>query len=225
MIELYKVAAYAVLVAALFFVGELIRKTGKTEPEFTRKLAHISCGLVGISFIYTFNEVWAVALLTGLFALVLYISQKRKTLNSIHGVSRETYGAPLFPVAVGICFYLQNALQLQAVYVTALLTLSLADPAAAITGSRFPLKPFREIKVLNATELRNKSVGGCIGFLLTALLIAIAFACLSDAGSFSFGAACFAAFAAMLAEALSIKGTDNLNIPVIYMLSYSLILN
>ena len=133
----------------LFFIGELLLKFFKVSSEISRKFAHITSGLLACAFPFAFDSHWWVMAICASFLALLYLSAKFNFLKSINSVERKTYGSVLYPIAIYICFFLNQLLtndsgQFQ-FYFTSVLILALSDPLAAIIGGNYPIFRFKKI--------------------------------------------------------------------------------
>jgi phytol kinase len=211
--EILKIIGYSIVTLALIFVSEQIRKSGKVQPEFTRKLSHISAGLLGISFFFIFKEWWAVLVYTGAFSVLLTVAYYKKHLHSIHGVERKTWGAQIFPISVGITYAAQAWLNVPQIYCPAILTLTFADPAASIVGTRWPILKYKLWK-------SNKSLSGSTSFFLVAFFVSYAFNILFQAQTIPLDILIIACLTATFMEAVIGWGFDNFAIPMSYIIVY-----
>jgi len=213
MMEVIKILGYSIVTLALIFTSEQIRKSGKTYPEFTRKLSHISAGLLGISFYYIFNAWWAVLVYTAAFSILLTVAYHQKALHSIHGVERETWGAQIFPISVGLCFAAQYWLKIPEAYCPAILTLTFADPAASAVGRRWPIVKYNFLG-------SNKSIAGSTAFFMAALTVSIVFNSFFSNQLIPFNTLVLACVVATIMEATVGRGFDNIAVPASYLLVY-----
>lgn len=160
------IAAFVGMFGAL----SLYQRACAPRPETVRKLFHIGMGLVSLALPLFFSSVWpvlALSLLTiiALFAVRKMASLKQRFGNVICGVKRRSFGELYFSAGVAAAFYLADGNWLA--YSIAILTLSLADSAAAIVGARFGNLRFRLI-----TD--QKSIEGSVTFSTVAFLCAYA---------------------------------------------------
>jgi len=183
----------------LFAIGEFLKTYLKVKAEWTRKFVHIGTGLLSLTFPILFENHWFVFLLCFSFLAILLMSQKKKFLNSINGVSRKTCGATLFPVTVYFCFLLQAQTDNILYYSLPILILTLSDPLAAIVGQKFPLGKYN---ILGHT----KTMAASTAFWLSAFGI-------SWSMGIDINSSLLIAFVASIAEAVSKDGYDNLTIP------------
>ena len=143
------------------------------------------------------------------FAIILVLSIKWNFLNSINAIKRPSRGSVLYPVVVVICYLFQYYRGSYTYYFIPILILALADPAAAWAGNKFKYKPFSVLA-------NSKTLGGSIGFFIVAFLIAVIGLYLRDNQNISLILICSLIIALLtsVSEALSIRGYDNLFIPL-----------
>jgi len=191
--------------AALFAVSELLFRKFSWSGEQTRKLSHTLSGLFCLSFPWLFQDLGYIYLLGGGFMLFLHITERKGWMPSIHQVSRQTRGALLFPLAVMCCFTAAHFMYNDRFFFVPLLLLALADAAACLVGQKWPLRTFK----VRGSE---KSWGGSLTFLGIALVISSIG--LWNVFYYPIFSILSVALAATLAEAVSIKGWDNITIPI-----------
>lgn len=126
------VLAVALVYLTIFILTEILKTQFRLKSETTRKVAHVASGFVAIPLPF-FLTLQQLSLLAGGFFVLLLVSRRFGWLPSIHRVSRMTLGAIVFPIAVLITALLTWPYHFDA-YVFAMLTMALADPAAAIFG-------------------------------------------------------------------------------------------
>ena len=216
MLDIINLVAYSALIALLFSIGELLRTYMRLPAETTRKMAHITCGLIGLSFAYGLQSGLAIGLICLLFCGVLLYTQIYKNLESIHGIDRISWGAVLFPASVAISYFLTQYKMVPAVYPAAILVLTLADPAAAMGGSVLPITRFGGV-------FDGKSLGGSLSFFLIALGSLAGIQYFVPMPNITFGVLLAMAGSSTAAELLGRKGTDNLFIPLACIVSYYLL--
>lgn len=120
------------LCASILVLAEALHRYFTLEPEWTRKLVHVLMGLTATAFPWLFHDGRSVALLCALFAAILGASLAFSRLPSVHGVGRRTGGVLWFPLGVASVFAAAGGRA--DLYATAILVLTLADPAAAMVG-------------------------------------------------------------------------------------------
>jgi phytol kinase len=101
--------------------------------ETTRRIAH-AVGAVSVGFLPLFLHLPELIALALLFTAVLAVTRGRNMLRSVHAIDRASVGALVFPagllLAVLIGWHHPGAIAYAA------LVLGLADPAAAVVGTR-----------------------------------------------------------------------------------------
>jgi phytol kinase len=181
-------------------------------PETSRKLFHLGGGLTTLALPWMFADVWPVLLLTAITVPTLFsLKHVRRLRNGLgdvlYGVTRPSLGEIYFPLSACLLFVLAHDQPL--LYIVPLLLLTLADPAAAIVGSRYGSLHY-------VTRDGHKSLEGSLAFFSVAffgtsgaLLLAGATANVAVPG-----VALTLALLLTLVEAISWRGLDNLLIPV-----------
>ncbi|HET7630139.1 MAG TPA: hypothetical protein VFK03_02085, partial [Candidatus Saccharimonadales bacterium] len=106
---------------------------GRRHGEASRKLIHISVGTF-VAFWPLFLSWQQIELLSLAFVGAVLISRQFHVFKAIHSVQRPTWGELYFGIAVGLVAMLTHE---PAIYVAALLHMSLADGLAAIVGHRY----------------------------------------------------------------------------------------
>lgn len=210
------VFAYTVLYFVLFGFAEALYHFGKWHAEKTRKVVHVGTGLLALTFPRFLEDFWQVAILCISFLLLMGVSEKFHWFRSITGVERRSYGSWLFALVVMLCFYLQLKFEEGVYYYFPLLVLSISDPLAALVGKSKPIKVFRVFG-------QQKSLGGSLAFLVSATVIGFSYFSLVDQSP-SWILLLLASVGAAWAEFCSIKGWDNLTIPLSIILVLKLLL-
>lgn len=194
-------------VLMLLVLSEYLWRRERLRGERARKLIHVAAG-VFIAFWPWFMPFRTIQLISLVMIVVILLSRKFNIFQGIHGVRRHTIGDVLFPVAVGLIASLAAS---KWVFAAALLHLGLADGMAAVVGDRLGKK--------NRYKLFGefKSIAGSLTFLGFSVLIMI--------GLIIFGPAQFRSFylplitllpvMATCMENLSIRGTDNIFVPLL----------
>lgn len=195
----------------LFGIAEILHHEFRQQPEVTRKIVHTGTGLLTLLFPICLDNIWFVLMLCSSFALLLLLSIRFRLLPSIHKISRPSIGSLAFPVSVFICYWMYESSDKQLIYYfSPILILTLADPLAALVGSKWPIKTY-------SVGMARKSFMGSGIFLITTILIQLTLFYLF---SIELSLArillevIVLSILVTLAEALSANGYDNLSIPV-----------
>ena len=203
-------ASVAVLLGLMAVVKQLA-SARDISPEVQRKLVHIGTGLYALTLPWLFSDDWPVYMLIGLTLLVMGVLRmpafaKGGIGETLHGVERQSYGDFLLALAVGTVFLLADGRMI--LYVLPIATLTLADAAAALTGSRYGRKFFQ-------VEEGQKSIEGSVTFFaITFMISMICLLLLSDVSrpNVILLSVMVAAFGTLV-EADSWRGFDNFFLP------------
>jgi phytol kinase len=130
--------------AGMGFVGfltlaELAARRWSLRPEWGRKLAHVSCGVLAaaLPLVLPFPAITGLA---AAFVPVMAISRRVGLWPIVHSAERATYGEVYFPIGI----LLAAALVPHRVeYSFGVLVLAVADALAAVAGQRFGRRAYR----------------------------------------------------------------------------------
>jgi phytol kinase len=188
----------------------------RPSPEHVRKLFHVLAGAVALGLPCLFATVWPVALLCVVVALALLVVRCSRTLrdgigSTIHGIRRRSFGDLCFPLGVGAAFVLAGGDRVQ--FAVPVLTLTFADPAAAIVGLRYGRHSFR-------VAGDGKTLEGSAAFFVVAAVCAAVTSVVFGSGLVSPGALVVFALTLTVVEAAAPRGVDNLLIPVVGALAF-----
>jgi len=184
----------------------------KLSAEATRRGLHVTMSFVALSLPWLFDAVWPVLTLAGLavgaMLAIRYVPALRRDVGGVlHEVGRQSVGDVAFPVA--ICALYLLAADSPVLYAIPLLLLGLADPAAALTGVRHGLAPYATVDGVKSRE-------GSVAFAFVAFLCVhvplLVFTPIGRAESLWIAA--IVAVLAMIVEAVSWQGLDNLFVPL-----------
>lgn len=188
----------------LFSVIEVISRKVSLPAEFSRKMAHIFAG-VSAAFLPLVMPFAHIIGLASLFLVVMLISRKIKLFQSIHEIGRSSYGELFFPLAIALTALLFPR---NNIYMYGILVMALGDGLAGLLGARFGKAKYRLGRA-------HKSYLGSGTFLIVSLLIGLLF-------SQQYGMVGIAILLTFV-EAVSVKGLDNLLLPIIAALLLSLL--
>lgn len=200
---------FSCLYFILFIVAETAYHYFKIKAESTRKFVHLITGLIALFFpIYLKNPLDLIFICAGFMAILL-LSIQFKFLQSVNDIERPSRGSILFPIIVIICYFFQYYRGNYIYYFIPILILAVADPLAAYIGQKFQYKKF---SILN----NSKTLSGSFSFFIAALLISLIGLIISkESHSISlYFCAISIAVVTTIGEAISIKGYDNLIVPL-----------
>ena len=159
----------------LFGISELLFHVAKVQVEISRKVSHIGTGFLTMLFPVWLHSHWSVLILCTSFLAILVLSQQFGLLRSINGISRKSYGSMSYPIIVYFCFLASSSLQTSqfgdhnySFFYLPILTMALADPAAAFVGMRWPIGIY-------TIGIDKKSASGSFAFFSVAFGLAFVF--------------------------------------------------
>lgn len=203
----------ALIISIIFFLifvaAEIWHKNG-ADIEVTRKFVHFVGAFFAIFFPFIFSSHIAVLILACVFAFTMIITRKTGMLQSVHGVSRKSEGAVYYPIAVYICFLYAQILNQPWFYVISILILAVSDALAALVGKNYGANEF-------VVEIgTRKTVEGSVTFFLATFLIThlILLLATSTGRAESVLVALLISIIVTVFEGVSLKGADNLFIPL-----------
>lgn len=199
------------LLLGLLAGARTLQVKAQLPPEAARKVMHIGMGVIALSFPWVLRENWAVLTLCALTVVVLLGLRRVKVLRQVggvlHDVQRSSGGDIYFLLAVAGLYLLARGDWV--LYVVPLLVLTLADGLAALTGVSYGRR-----KYVGADGF--KSLEGSLAFATVTFLVThvplLLFTGIGRAESLAVAA--LVALLAMLVEAISWEGIDNLLVPL-----------
>ncbi|MCP4660411.1 MAG: hypothetical protein GY856_33840 [bacterium] len=205
--DLIGAAVLSGIFLSVLAVAELWRRLGQPKPEWTRKLVHLGGGVTCLFFPFLVHSPWVVLVLalamSGLFAAAAHTG----LLGSLHGVERRSRGAEYFPLAVFLVFLMAG--ERSWLYLAAVLVLAVADAFAALIGSRYGVIRYE-------VEDEHKTLEGSLVFLIIAFLaVHLPTLLLTELPRVTCVlAAVLVAILVTGFEAISLRGADNLFVPL-----------
>lgn len=201
-----------ILLLSLLAGARTLQVRANLSPEAARKVMHIGMGVMALSFPWVLQENWAVLVICVLTITVLLGLRRVKLLRQqvggvLHDVERRSGGDVYFLLAVAGLFLLARGDWV--LYVVPLLVLTFADGLAALTGVSYGRR-----KYLGADGF--KSLEGSVAFATVTFLVThvplLLFTSIGRAESLVVAA--LVALLAMLVEAISWEGIDNVLVPL-----------
>ena len=172
-------------------------------PEVTRHIAHLA-GAASVAVLPLFIRLSELVALAVFFTALLVWTRTRNLLRSVHGISRVTVGALVFPAGLLLAAVLGWGHPGAIAY--GALVLAFADTAAALIGTRVEGAGW---PVLGG----HKTVAGTLAFLLAATVIGLLFGL--GAGDLRVVSVLGAAAVLALIEATLGYGLDNVPVPAV----------
>lgn len=200
------VAGMGALYLLVFALAEAWARSGRPPREWPRKAVHIGCGLLSLMLPRFVSSPWVVAGMAAAFAGFCLVGGRRGYLRCI-GSDRPSVGGELYPIAIFLVFVMAGGRTW--LYVASIVTMALADAGATLIGM-----PYGNNRYKVADE--SRSLEG------SAVFLALAFICMFlpmwRLGGFGAARSTLAAgLGAVLAtaiESVSLRGFDNLLVPV-----------
>lgn len=177
------------------------------KPEWTRKLVHLGGGLIGLALPWLIESPWVVLILTASLSALFLLGERLDVMKSLHKVERKTRGSEYYPLAIWLVFVI--AADRKWLYVAAVLTLAVADAFAAIIGSSYGRHRYE-------VEDEFKSVEGSLAcFVVAFLVIVLPLLFMTTLPRVTCVlSALLVAMLVTIFEAVSLRGTDNLFVPI-----------
>ncbi len=205
--EIIRAALVGAGFLVIFAAAEGWKRRFGPPVEWTRKFVHFAGGLLVAAFPWLFASRWTVLALAAAFAGIIGLSRSFRLLGSVHGVERRSEGALYYPIAICVLFMVSRSHPV--LYLISILTLVLSDALAAVLGSAYGRWTY-------PVETDRKSVEGSVVFFLTTFLVVhlpLLLLTEIDRGvSVLIGVQ--AALLVTACEAISLRGSDNLIIPL-----------
>lgn len=205
--EIVRAAVVGGAFLLLFATAEAWRVLGDPPVEWTRKLVHLGAGLIAATFPWLFARHWTVLLLGAAMFLILWGTRRVGLLRSVHGVARKSEGGLYYPVAVYLLFVIARGYP--PFYLVALLALVVSDTAAAVLGSSYG-------RFRYTVERDRRSIeGSAVFFFSTFLVVHLPLLLLTETSrELTVLVAFQLALLVTLFEAISLRGNDNLIVPL-----------
>lgn len=200
-------------VLLLLLLTEYLWRSKSLRGESARKLIHIIVGSY-VAFWPFMIGFEAVQLISAAFLIVIALSLRFGIFKAIHGVARRTWGEVLFAVGIGLIAVLTNN---PWIYAACILHMSLADGFAALAGMKWGKN--------NTYYIHNhkKSIVGTGTFWFISLLITgLAIANIPELQANAEMYLLWLPIATSLTENIGINGTDNVLVPLLVYVAFSL---
>jgi len=200
-------------VAAVLGVSELIRRNLELKKDFTRKFVHVAVGTYIIPTFYIFHSLYYALVPPVAFIIVNILSYRFKLFRAMEEEEGgRNLGTMLFPISfciVMIIFWNTGPDRVAAIL--GILVMAWGDAAASIVGRNFGTHYFHFFR-------ERKSFEGSIAMLVTCyVVLAILLTAWGHPKLDIMEIAMTAFFVSLVGtflEAISVRGLDNLIVPV-----------
>ena len=197
-----------IYIGGVLFTSKFIEKKGK---EASRKYIHILLGNWWLIAMFFFDSVIWAAILPLLFVFVNYFSHKYNLIKSMEradGEEKDTLGTVFYAVSLFLLvIFTFGVIKNPWVGLLGIFTMAYGDGFAAVLGKKLKSKEFN---ILGST----KTLYGSLTMFIVTFLIHILYFGIAGIEYFIIKAIIVAIFATLL-EAVSIKGTDNIVVPIL----------
>lgn len=194
------VAIGLIIISAKFF-----EKAGK---EATRKFIHIMLCNWWFIAMYFFDNLWSACFVPATFVVINFISYKKDIISVMERDKQDGLGTVYYALSLLLlAIYSFGIVKNPEIGLVSSLVMGYGDGLAAIIGKTVKSYSY---KIGNS----YKTIAGSITmFIISTMIFSI---CLSGIGiTYWFIKAVVAGALATIVEAISIKGTDNLTIPIV----------
>ena len=197
-----------IYIGGVLFTSKFVEKKGK---EASRKYIHILLGNWWLIAMFFFDSVIWAAILPLLFVFVNYFSHKYNLIKSMEradGEEKDTLGTVFYAVSLFVLvIFTFGVIKKPWVGLLGIFTMAYGDGFAAVLGKKLKSKEFN---ILGST----KTLYGSLTMFIVTFLIHILYFGIAGIEYFIIKAIIVAIFATLL-EAVSIKGTDNIVVPIL----------
>lgn len=190
----------------LLTIVQLVELMSSLPSEFVRKFGHVGTGVIALSAPLLFDTHQPALVVVIVFTGILLVCRRRGWLTSLHSPPQRGSGDILFLWAAYLIFLLTEGSPV--LFLTPILVLTLADPAAALVGGRFG---------------RTQWPGPCSGRTVegSAAFLIVAFACMMLAITTltetplaqGIALSLLVGITTAAVEAVAMRGWDNIAVP------------
>jgi uncharacterized protein (TIGR00297 family) len=201
-------------IIVLLGLSEIVRRRLDWPAEFSRKLVHISAGILFFFAPILIESSLPFVIIALLFIIINYIALKKGFLKGMNG-ERETFGTIFYPISflILVLFAWQDH---KIIIIISMMIMAIGDALAAIVGESLP----NTHNYLLITE--KKTLEGSITMFVTSTIIIFVVLQSNSFRSYVVAyssvyvlwIAIITAVISTVAEALSTKGSDNLSVPL-----------
>ena len=195
-----------IFVFAVIISAKLVEKKGK---EASRKYIHIVLSFWWIIAIAFFDNIWFAIIPPITFVILNYISVKKDLIKVMEREEekKDGYGTVYYALSLLILIILTFIINKPELGLVGVFTMGFGDGFAAIVGKKVKSKKY---KIGNTT----KTIAGSLTMFIITLIITAIFMAFYGVNMWIIKSILIATIMTII-EAVSIKGTDNITVPVI----------
>lgn len=214
--NLYGIIASVIYIVLVILLSNLFTKAGK---EASRKFIHIMLSNWWIIAMVFFDNVWYASILPAIFIVINTLSYRYNLIKSMEresDSSEKTLGTVYYAISLLVLTILSFVFWKKPIYgLVGVTIMGYGDGFAAIAGKAIKSKEFH-------IGSSKKSVAGCLTMFFISMII-VSGALVYFKSNNWFIKSILVAILATVVEAFSIKGTDNLTVPIIITLVFKAI--
>ncbi len=204
------------LVALLLLLVRSIQRRWRFSPSTVRKLLHALIGLGTLAMTLLFRtRAWA-SIPPAIFTAFNFSPRLRALLPGIAQDPRETRGLWMFPIGVLLTYIFFWNVDHHGAVLAGIAALAVADPAAALVGTRLGQRRFER-------WAHGRTLEGSLAFLAIAGTASACVAAAIPGGPSAIRVGVGCGLAGAVAEALSPAGYDNVAVPLVVAAAYGLL--
>jgi len=210
--EIYTFILYLAAILGCVGFAEYLRNQYHWSSENSRKIVHVSVGVLILSSRFVMSSSLPAIFLAGLFILVNIFAVLTGLFQGMHGTSRFSLGTIFYPVSFLLLVLLYWSTS-PTVLLISFMILVLADPVASIVGENIN-NPALFTLWNDTKSLQGSLALGTTIFLITAsglIILPIHPVPLTSVLLISF----IVSLLGMVSEAVSWAGSDNLSLPLL----------
>lgn len=195
-----------IFVFAVIISAKLIEKKGK---EASRKYIHITLSFWWVIALAFFDNIWFAIIPPITFVILNYISVKKDLIKVMEREEekKDGYGTVYYALSLLILIILTFIINKPELGLVGVFTMGFGDGFAAIVGKKVKSKQY---KIGNTT----KTIAGSLTMFIITLIITAIFMAFYGVNMWIIKSILIATIMTII-EAVSIKGTDNITVPLI----------
>lgn len=198
------VALSSVYIALILFGSKFVQRFGN---ETSRKFVHIALCNIWFFYLKFVDNLIVACILPALFVVINSLSYKFNIIKSMEREEKDSLGTVYYAISILIISIFTYYIKRPEVGLLGLLIMGYGDGFAAVVGQKVKSKKFKIGKT-------TKSLAGSITMFLISLVLSITVFYFAGSEMFLIKSLGMAAIATVV-EIISIKGLDNLTVPII----------
>lgn len=194
----------AVYITFVILSSKFVNKFGE---EASRKYVHILLSNVWIIYLFFIDSMWAACVLPIAFVFINLLSYKFKLIKSIEREKNDGLGTVYYAVSMLVVSIISYCVGNPIVGASGILIMGYGDGLAAIVGKKIKSQKYK----IGDTV---KSIAGSLTMFVVGLVISFIILKILGIKYLFLDVICISVVSTIL-EAISIKGLDNITVPVI----------